>query len=400
MATIQELEQKIQRLEKQILANDLKVRELLEKSEKAMECAKHAYKVDHYGFIWVWDVNKGEYRKSNMRVMTPEIADRALESRNIADNAIEGRHMTDNLIEGRMIKNRTIEGRSIQDDAIGTEQIKDGSITGDSMCPGALPNGKLADDAVAERNIQNHNVTKDKLSTELINLIYSAGAHGYHLSDQFGDNPEIGVSQNALTRAFNNLWLELEQITGRTILGFTWSINPGYFISETAETIHVAIQPTNPNDILEHVALYADDVLVGEASDVTEFELDIEMDKTTVLKCVAKVLGVPYTRRETVIKYSEFYIGGGDSTSDVMTVEHAQQLNGTMRHAVDVAVPDGKHIIIVIGESLRSGFIRADMSGMEIPFTEESVTIEGKNYKVLTSQNTYEAGTYNIDING
>ena len=70
------------------------------------------------------------------------------------------------------------------------------------------------------------------------------------------------------------------------------------------------------------------------------------------------------------------------------------------RLAKDVTVADGEHIIIVIGESWVPAFIRADMNGAEIEFDEATVTIDGKNYKVLTSKSVFEAGTYNIDING
>ena len=45
-------------------------------------------------------------------------------------------------------------------------------------------------------------------------------------------------------------------------------------------------------------------------------------------------------------------------------------------------------------------FIRADMNGIEIPFTEQIVDIDDYSYSVLTSENAYVAGTYNIDING
>jgi hypothetical protein len=45
-------------------------------------------------------------------------------------------------------------------------------------------------------------------------------------------------------------------------------------------------------------------------------------------------------------------------------------------------------------------FIRADIGGVEIPFTSEDVTIDGHTYRVYTSENTYNEGTYNIDING
>jgi hypothetical protein len=63
-------------------------------------------------------------------------------------------------------------------------------------------------------------------------------------------------------------------------------------------------------------------------------------------------------------------------------------------------VAQGQHIIIIVGESLAGGFLRADLNSVEINFTESTVTVDGKNYKVFTSEEAYSAGTYNIDING
>jgi hypothetical protein len=54
---------------------------------------------------------------------------------------------------------------------------------------------------------------------------------------------------------------------------------------------------------------------------------------------------------------------------------------------------------VVIGKSLRDGFVRADMNGVEIQFNETEVTVGGKKYVVFTSKSTIERGTYNIDIN-
>ena len=68
--------------------------------------------------------------------------------------------------------------------------------------------------------------------------------------------------------------------------------------------------------------------------------------------------------------------------------------------AKDVAVADGEHIIIVMGDTWRPAFFRADMNGIEIEFDESAVTVDGKDYKALVSKSAYEAGTYNIDING
>jgi hypothetical protein len=86
--------------------------------------------------------------------------------------------------------------------------------------------------------------------------------------------------------------------------------------------------------------------------------------------------------------------------SDEWNPEYAISARHHMRGAHDVEVGDGEHIIIVLGDSLTSGFIRADINGVEIAFDETSVVVDEKIYKVLTSENTYQEGTYNIDING
>ena len=77
-------------------------------------------------------------------------------------------------------------------------------------------------------------------------------------------------------------------------------------------------------------------------------------------------------------------------------------IGSDMRIAKDVALADDDHLIIVMGENMREAFIRADMNGIEIPLVEaaEPITVDSYNYIVFTSADTYEAGTYNIDING
>ena len=54
----------------------------------------------------------------------------------------------------------------------------------------------------------------------------------------------------------------------------------------------------------------------------------------------------------------------------------------------------------MMGDTFRSEFMRADISFSEILFDESVVTVDGKNYAVLVSQDTYQAGTYNVFING
>ena len=88
MSTIQELEQKVEQLEKDILAKDQKLTLLTRQAEKAIDYATHAYRVDHYGFIWVYNAETKLYNKTEMRLHTPEVPDKSIGERKLQDNSV------------------------------------------------------------------------------------------------------------------------------------------------------------------------------------------------------------------------------------------------------------------------------------------------------------------------
>lgn len=93
------------------------------------------------------------------------------------------------------------------------------------------------------------------------------------------------------------------------------------------------------------------------------------------------------------------WMGAGQSYSDIMNPSHMVPSSSLLRVSVDVSCAAGDRIVIVIDSEYGSHFHRADMNGFEIPFTETQETVGVRSYLVLTSENTYQAGTYNIDIN-
>lgn len=406
MSDIHDLEQRLQKLEDAFSQQSGKIDQLLEKSDKALDLALHAYKVDHYGYIWQYDCETKEYVKSNMRVCTPEIADRALHSRHIADGAVEGRHL--------------------QDDCIGEKQIKDNSIPGDKFEGKVFKPGKLADEAVSTRNLQNEAVTPSKLhpcvipfvvkpfihkydheicklkakDADLQNQIDSFNEHGVSVSNVFGTDQHVGVSQKTLTDAFNKLWQKIEDITGDALQGISMTVTPDYFISEDGCSVHITANTVETNGIFEHIAFYANGSLIAEADNVHFFEYDTELTETTVIRCVAKIMGIEYPRQAIVTHYNSFWLGAGATYQDIMDVEHVIPITSGLRGQHEVTAAADDRIFIILGESLRSAFLRADISFTEINFTEQEVTVDGKTYCVLTSENTYEAGTFKVFING
>lgn len=251
-----------------------------------------------------------------------------------------------------------------------------------------------------------YNDFKEKIETDMTRLtllvesFLKSSPYGAALDNKFGNDEYIGINQKVITNAINKVWSKLEDITGESLQGINMTVTPDFFISEDGADIHVTANTVETNGIFEHIAFYGNGELIAEADNVDYFEFDHHIDETTVIKCVAKIMGVEYERQHIVTHYNSFWLGAGATYNDIMDQSHVIPITNGMRGAYDITVAAGQHIIVVVGNTLAGGFLRADMNGFEIPFTESTITKDGVSYKVFTSENTYNAGTYNIDING
>ena len=238
---------------------------------------------------------------------------------------------------------------------------------------------------------------------ELEDLIKDFTIEKVGLTNEFGDSQIAAVSQKALTEAFHKVWSTLGEITGEVYEGINMTVTPDYFISEDGTTVHITANTVETNGIFERIQFFVDGEKIYEAENTEYVSFDHHLDnKETydyVVMCKAKILGIEYTRQQVITRYNEFYIGAGTDYTDIMNAAHAKQLHGRMRNAYDVTFEDDDQLIIVMGASLRERFIRADLNGAEIEMTEETVTIDDKDYVVFTSE-PWSAGNYNIDING
>lgn len=236
-------------------------------------------------------------------------------------------------------------------------------------------------------------------AAELQNQIDSLEIAGVAVSNEFGSNSHIGVSQKTLTEAFNKLWQKIEDMTGEQIQGIQMVVTPEYFISEDGCTVHITANTVETNGVFEHIAFYINGELIAEADNTDLFEYETSISETSVIKCVAKIMGIEYMQQKVVTHYNSFWLGAGSVYTDIMDVDHVIPITNGMRGAYDVEVADGQRIIIIVGDALKDGFLRADLNSVEIPFTETSVTVDGKGYRVYMSE-PWNAGSYNIDING
>lgn len=329
-------------------------------------------------------------------------------SDDIVDKSILGRHIADRVIDWYHIIKKAIRNEHIADKAVDTRTLADNTVTTLKIKDKAVTPEKLSDRVVPEviEPLLKPLREKDK---DLQNQIASQQIHGLAVSNVFGMEEVdklFGVSKYTLTEALNLIWSKLEEVTGEVYRGISIAVTPSYYIGEDGCTVHIEAHTMNTLGAFEEIEFYWNDdaePFVSSREPVGHFEFDTEISETTHIKCRAKIMGIWYEVTKPITNYSSFFLGAGSNYTDLMIDGHfnIEYAIPVKRAAHDVAVADGSHIIIAIGENLRDWFIRADMNGMEIAFNEsEPVEVDGKNYIILTSEDTYQEGTINIDING
>jgi hypothetical protein len=350
-------------------------------------------------------------------VTTEKLDDGAVTTEKIGDNEVKSRNIDTGAVTTEKIGDGEVKSRNIAPGAVTNDKLEDECITGDEIEGSTVKNGKLANNAVSTRNIQSKSVVASKLGDDVVptivnplirlavedlqNQIDSLDEHGVALSNKFGLDSHIGISQQRLTDAINNIYHLLEEALDRALLGFTWNVTPTTIFGEWPTTVHITALPTNPEEVFEYLKLTVGGEVVDEIKEpVSSYSFDVDLQQTANIRLDAQVLGTAYYRATDVQHYDSFWLGAGSAYADIMDAAHAINISQGARFAKDITAEDNDHIIIVMGDTWVPGFIRADMGGVEIPFTSSDVTIDGHTYKVLVSENTYSEGTYNIDING
>lgn len=239
----------------------------------------------------------------------------------------------------------------------------------------------------------------EAILNDIQNMIDGIESSGIAVSNEFGDNPHISISQKTLTSAINKIWQKIEDITGESLQGIRMTVTPSYFISEDGCTVHITANTVESDNIFEHIAFYINGTLITEADNVGHFEDDIELTETSVIKCVAKIMGIEYTEQKVVTHYSSFWLGAGATYVDVMTTDNLRPIENGMKGNYDVECEQGDYLFVIVAKSLSKGYIRIDMNGFEVPTERAEVTLGEDEYYVFKSKNAYQASTYNIDTN-
>ena len=269
---------------------------------------------------------------------------------------------------------------------VGNQNIKDGTICARKFAPCVETDWLLPILNAKCKEMMN-------VVMELRQLVTSYSKNGVVLSNEFGSDTNIGMSQWRITQEFKRVWDKLNELTGEPEDGINVSITPEVFVTEGKGNVQVTV--TSSDKIFEKVKIYVNDKLVIEKDYTYGFLENITLTDTSMVKTVVQIMGIEYTDMKVVTKLFPFFIGSGQVWQDAETVDNAQVYRGHLNGSYDMTVNnDGEKIYVIIPKRLAYQMIRIDMNGFEVPVT----THEDGELLIYESLNQYQAGRYNIDI--
>lgn len=297
------------------------------------------------------------------------------------------------------LKDKIIKTKHLDDESVTTPKIKDKNVTPEKRSDDF-------DNVVVKPYVSSvdnkYKVITEELdgkyedvTQELYSMIASLQVGGIALSGKFGDRTDIGIHQKALTKAIGRIWDELSTITGKTYMDYTLTIQPTQVYTEGIATVTITVDCTQSISDFDSLKIYVNNALVAQTSDVSRYTTTVQVDATSTVKVEGVIMGKTIVKEQQVYKEIPFFMGSGQNYQDAMTQDCHKELIGTLEGDYDVVIKaNGDYMFIIIPISKKDEFRRADMNGYEIPLTKTEYT----DYVVYKSLNTYNAGTYNVDI--
>ncbi len=197
----------------------------------------------------------------------------------------------------------------------------------------------------------------------------------------------------ALSAAEQNLTDAVERM--ETLVKTNSKISIQFISHSNAET-NIRVNITSQS-VLRQIKVYINRLLVFTSEDLcysTQIPFTITED-SDIKVITTNIFDVETTLEEHIVNSyfvpeGHIYIGGAYSFDELFANNSPQEF--TNRYTVTLT--RNSNLILMIPTS--QVFVRADMNGIEIPFNQpESIN----NFKVYTSRNVYQSGTYTIDIN-
>lgn len=222
---------------------------------------------------------------------------------------------------------------------------------------------------------------------------------GTAISTKFGTSDLFGISQRVLTESINKIWDKIDEITGEDHRSIDMTITPDFFVGDEC-TITMSASATKIGGIFDYIEFLINgqsfEGNTGES--VSSFSCTATITEECDITCNAKILGQDYSVTKHVGHNDGFWIGAGNVYNDIFDNQHIVRLKN-FKGNYNIDFNQDNHLFVIVLSKNSNIFIRADLNGVEIPMQKETITIEDESYIVYKSENTYNSGTYNIDIN-
>lgn len=275
-----------------------------------------------------------------------------------------------------------------------------------------------------------YNTFKEEITDAFKKLAYTVETFlkstepGVALADEFGDDNYVGISQKTLTEAINKIWNKIEDMNGEPHTGIIMNATLDYYISEDGCNVTINVRATTIPTEIERIEFYIGDyntpMLDSEGNPIVFEHVDSKkqfvyhIDDDSLILCKAWILGIEYKANTEIKRINEFFLGtcqgGADTEALIENIKEyvIMPINSitftdrsSLRVAKDVTCADNDHIVIAVEKShYDNKIIRMDMNGMEIDSTPITLVKNNTEYIAYVSDNTFNPGTYNIDING
>lgn len=200
----------------------------------------------------------------------------------------------------------------------------------------------------------------------------------------------------------SRIWEEFTKLTGETYNNIIFTVTPEYYIGEIGCDVHILAN----SGIFEELQLYINGELISSNRNIGHLEQTVHINGTSIITCKAKLDGIWHTISRTITHYDSFWMGAGQSYSDVMTNNNLKPI---VASNYDINFGQDNNLIVIVGGHLSSqdnsfpilllnkGIDGFGMGGMRIPLHWSEIIIDELPYSIGISDYTYN-GTNNIYI--
>lgn len=257
-----------------------------------------------------------------------------------------------------------------------------------------IANGSIAWDYAPNQGSTNKVLSSDVIYNTLLNYVTR-----YELDNTIQELwtnlikriQQLETNLNGLQTEIDNIWERIEGQKDETYSSIIFEVSPDY-ITDT-QNVSINVSTKNQDKIFSSIKLYVNDTLLTEVQDVNKLNYNTTITDTSTITCEVIISGIEYSFNKVINKYNPMWMGAGTNYNNI--INNSNIIN-SLNEDYEITFNQNDKLFIVIENSLAGNLNKATMGGLEIPFTQQDIVIGSKSYKVFTSQNNYNRGTYKI----